>query len=62
MEMCPITTDLADLIGSNAPQSEMREIAFKHGVLSLYQEGLSQVLGGHTSIEEISPLSYTSGL
>jgi type II secretory ATPase GspE/PulE/Tfp pilus assembly ATPase PilB-like protein len=62
MEMCPVTPDLSDLIGSNAPQSEMREIAFKHGVLSLYQEGLSQVLGGHTSIEEVSPLSYTSGL
>ncbi|MDD5200212.1 MAG: GspE/PulE family protein [Terrimicrobiaceae bacterium] len=62
MEMCPITPDLADLIGSNAPQSQMREIAFRHGVLSLYQEGLTQVLGGHTSMEEISPLSYTSGM
>lgn len=62
MEMCPITVDIADLIGSNAPQSQMREVAFRHGVLSLFQEGLTQVLGGHTSMEEISPLSYTSGL
>ncbi len=62
MEMCPITPDLADLIGANAPQSKLREVAFRHGVLSLYQEGLSQVLGGYTSLEEISPLSYTSGL
>jgi type II secretory ATPase GspE/PulE/Tfp pilus assembly ATPase PilB-like protein len=62
MEMCPITTDLADLIGSNAPQSQMREVAFHHGVLSLYQEGLTQVFAGHTSMEEISPLSYTSGV
>jgi type II secretory ATPase GspE/PulE/Tfp pilus assembly ATPase PilB-like protein len=62
MEMCPITADIADLIGSNAPQSQMREVAFRHGVLSLYQEGLTQVLGGHTSMEEISPLSYTSSL
>lgn len=61
MEMCPITPDLAELIGSNAPQSKMRDIAFKHGVLSLYQEGLAQVLAGYTSMEEISSLSYTSG-
>jgi type II secretory ATPase GspE/PulE/Tfp pilus assembly ATPase PilB-like protein len=60
MEMCPITPDISDLIGSNAPQSQMREVAFRHGVLSLYQEGLQQVLTGHTSMEEISPLSYTS--
>ncbi|MGH8047222.1 MAG: GspE/PulE family protein, partial [Chthoniobacterales bacterium] len=62
MEMCPVTSDIADLIGSNAPQSEMREVAFRHGVLSLYQEGLTQVFSGHTSLEEISPLSYTSSL
>jgi type II secretory ATPase GspE/PulE/Tfp pilus assembly ATPase PilB-like protein len=62
MEMCPITPDLADLIGANAPQSQMREVAFRHGVLSLYQEGLTQVLSGYTSLEEISPLSYTSGV
>ncbi|HEY8899536.1 MAG TPA: GspE/PulE family protein [Chthoniobacterales bacterium] len=62
MEMCPITPDLADLIGANAPQSQMREVAFRHGVLSLFQEGLGHVLTGHTSMEEISPLSYTSTL
>ena len=62
MEMCPITPDLADLIGLNTPQSQMRGIAFRHGVLSLYQEGLTHVLAGHTSIEELSPLSYTAGL
>jgi type II secretory ATPase GspE/PulE/Tfp pilus assembly ATPase PilB-like protein len=62
MEMCPVTPDLADLIGANAPQSQMREVAFRHGVLSLSQEGLHQVLSGHTSLEEISPLSYTSGV
>ena len=60
MEMCPVTPDLSDMIGTNAPQSQMREVAFRHGVLSLYQEGLTQVLAGHTSMDEISPLSYTS--
>jgi type II secretory ATPase GspE/PulE/Tfp pilus assembly ATPase PilB-like protein len=60
MEMCPMDSVLADLIGANAPQSEMRKHAFKKGVLTLYQEGLSQVLNGNTSLEEISCLSYTA--
>lgn len=60
MEMCPSDNALADLIGRNAPQSEMRKLAFKKGVLTLYQEGLQQVLNGNTSMEEISCLSYTS--
>jgi type II secretory ATPase GspE/PulE/Tfp pilus assembly ATPase PilB-like protein len=60
MEMCPSDNILADLIGANAPQSEMRKHAFKKGVLTLYQEGLSQVLNGNTSLEEIACLSYTA--
>ncbi|MEI6034289.1 MAG: GspE/PulE family protein [Verrucomicrobiae bacterium] len=60
MEMCPSDNVLADLIASNSPQSLMRKHAFKKGVLTLYQEGLSQVLNGNTSLEEISCLSYTA--
>lgn len=60
MEMCAIDSELADMIARNAPQSQMRAIAQKAGVLSLYQEGLSQVLAGQTTLEEIACLSYTS--
>ena len=60
MEMCPSDNALADLISRNAPQSEMRKLAFKKGVRTLYQEGLQQVLNGNTSLEEISCLSYTA--
>jgi type II secretory ATPase GspE/PulE/Tfp pilus assembly ATPase PilB-like protein len=60
MEMCPSDNALSDMISRNAPQSEMRKLAFKKGVLTLYQEGLQQVLNGNTSLEEISCLSYTA--
>jgi type II secretory ATPase GspE/PulE/Tfp pilus assembly ATPase PilB-like protein len=60
MEMCPIDARLADLISRNAPQSEMRALAISRGVRTLYQQGLQQVLNGHTSMEEIACLSYTS--
>lgn len=60
MEMCPVDAKLADLVARNAPQSEMRELAVSRGVRTLYQQGLAQVLAGHTSLEEISCLSYTS--
>lgn len=60
MEMCPSDDKLSDLISLNAPQSEMRKLAFRKGVTTLYQEGLVQVLAGNTSMEEIACLSYTS--
>ncbi len=60
MEMCPSDNALSDLISRNAPQSEMRKLAFAKGVTTLYQEGLLQVLAGSTSMEEISCLSYTA--
>lgn len=60
MELCPIDSKLSDLVSINAPQSQMREIAFQRGVLTLYQEGLQQVLAGATSLDEISCLSYTA--
>ena len=60
MEMCPSDNALADLISTNAPQSHMRKLAFQRGILTLYQEGLQQVINGNTSLEEISCLSYTA--
>ncbi len=60
MEMCAVDTELADMISRNAPQSQMRIVAQKAGVLSLYQEGLIQVLAGQTTMEEVACLSYTA--
>ena len=60
MEMCPVDPRLADLVSKNAPQSEMRRLMLQRGSKTLYQQGLNQVLGGLTSIDEISCLSYTS--
>jgi len=60
MEMCPIDSQLSDLVSRNSPQAEMRRLALSRGVKTLYQQGLSQVLNGNTSLEEIACLSYTS--
>ncbi|MDZ4289516.1 MAG: GspE/PulE family protein [Prosthecobacter sp.] len=60
MEMCEMNTELRDLIEEAAPMSAMRACAFKNGFLSLYQEGLLQVIAGHTSLDEIKCLSYTA--
>ncbi len=60
MEMCMIGSKIQDLIARDAPQSDMRAIASQAGVLSLYQEGLSEVMQGTTTLKKISPLSYTS--
>ncbi len=60
MELCEITTEIRDLIEDGAPMSALRASAFKNGFFSLYQEGLTQVIGGHTTMDEIRCLSYTA--
>ena len=58
MEMCPVGANLAEMISSGEPMSNMRKEAAKTGVLSLYQEGMFQVVGGNTTMDEISKLSH----
>lgn len=60
MEICRVNVELSDLIARNAPQSEMRKIARAEGVLTLYQEGIGQVIKGQTTLKEIKQLSYTA--
>lgn len=60
MELCELSTELRDLIEEGAPMSAMRAAALKNGFLSLYQEGLLQVIAGHTTMDEIRCLSYTA--
>ena len=58
MEMCPVDQTIAEMVSCGASMSEMRKEAAKQGVLSLYQEGLIQVILGNTTIEEIAKLSH----
>jgi type II secretory ATPase GspE/PulE/Tfp pilus assembly ATPase PilB-like protein len=60
MELCPFNSELADLVAVNAPQGEMRKIASREGLRTLYQEGMQQVLEGETSMDEIKCLAYTA--
>ena len=58
MEMCPLDATLAEMVSSGAPMSEMRKQAAKLGVLSLYQEGMIQVVGGNTTMDEVNRLAH----
>lgn len=60
MEMLEINTELADLIERKAPQAELRKAAFATGFQTLYQEGLTQVIAGNTTMDEIKSVSYTA--
>ena len=60
MELCELNTDIRDLIEEGAPMSALRAAAMKNGFLSLYQEGLLQVIAGHITMDEIRCLSYTA--
>lgn len=60
MEMCEIGPELADLIERHAPQTELRKVALKSGFMTLYHEGITQVLAGRTTLDEIKQVSYTA--
>lgn len=60
MEMCMIDQELQALIARGAPMPDLRKAALKTGLLSLYQEGLTHVIAGNTTLEEIACLSYTA--
>jgi type II secretory ATPase GspE/PulE/Tfp pilus assembly ATPase PilB-like protein len=60
MELCETNDEMRDLIEEAAPQSAMRAAALRNGFRTLYQEGLSQVVSGNTTLEEIRCLSYTA--
>jgi type II secretory ATPase GspE/PulE/Tfp pilus assembly ATPase PilB-like protein len=60
MELCETNDEMRDLIEEAAPQSAMRAAALRNGFRTLYQEGLSQVVSGNTTFDEIRCLSYTA--
>lgn len=60
MEMCEVSAELADLIERQAPQTDLRKVALKTGFMTLYQEGITQVLAGLTTLDEIKKVSYTA--
>ena len=58
MEITEVTAEIKDLISDSAPMAHIRAAASRNGLLSLYQEGLQQVLSGQTTFEEIRGLAY----
>jgi type II secretory ATPase GspE/PulE/Tfp pilus assembly ATPase PilB-like protein len=58
MEITEVTAEIKDLISVSAPMAQIRAAASRNGLLSLYQEGLQQVLAGQTTFEEIRGLAY----
>lgn len=61
MEMCETTPEIKDLIAEDAPLREIRKVAIRNGLFSLYQEGLCHVLAGNTTLDEIKGLAYMTG-
>lgn len=60
MEMAEINPEMSDLIERQATQTELKKCALKTGFQTLYQEGLSHVLAGNTTLDEIKKVSYTA--
>ncbi len=58
-EVLPVTTDIKRLIGRNANEYEIEEIAVKQGMTTLKQDGTEYVIKGIISIEELMKATYS---
>ncbi|MFT4549508.1 MAG: type II secretory ATPase GspE/PulE/Tfp pilus assembly ATPase PilB-like protein [Verrucomicrobiales bacterium] len=58
MEMTLFDAEMSEMISEGASMTVMRKGAAARGVLSLYQEGMIQVVAGTTTMEEIQSLSH----
>ncbi len=52
-ELLPMTEAIKDLVISKAPDHELREIARKHGMRTLREDGFAKVITGVTTAEEV---------
>ncbi|MEM9479660.1 MAG: GspE/PulE family protein [Verrucomicrobiota bacterium] len=62
MEMCPVSGELSEMIAEGASMSDMRKAAARIGVLSLYQEGMVQVVNGNTTMDQINKLAHMGAM
>ena len=58
-EVLPVTTDIKRLIGRNANEYEIEEVAIKQGMTTLKQDGTEYVIKGIISIEELMRATYS---
>ena len=59
-EVLLVNQDLRALISKNVPSGEIKELAVKNGMRTLFQDGLLKALDGKTSLEEIVRAAYVS--
>ena len=52
-ELMMMTSKIREMVFSNASAVEIREVAIKEGMTTLYRDGLEKVLRGVTTIEEV---------
>ena len=48
-----MTDDMRDMILCNAPQTEIKELAIREGMITLRKAGLKKIEQGITSCEEV---------
>ena len=52
-ELLPVTSAIKKLITSNANDMEIREVAFREGLVTLRQAAVAKMLEGVTTVDEV---------
>lgn len=59
-EVLLVNQEMRGLISKNVPAGEIKEMAIKNGMKTLFQDGLLKALDGKTTLEEIVRTAYVS--
>jgi len=59
-EVLLVNQELRVLISQNVPAGEIKELAVKNGMRTLFQDGLLKALEGKTTLEEIVRAAYVN--
>ena len=59
-EVLLVNQEMRSLISKNVPAGEIKEMAIKNGMRTLFQDGLIKALEGKTTLEEIVRVAYVN--
>ena len=58
-EVLPITSEIRELVVGHVSAKEIASVAMGHGMRSMQQDGISKVVSGLTTIEEVLRVAYS---
>lgn len=61
-ELLVLNNEMRNIINANITTQEIEKLAVKNGMKTIYDDGISKALQGHTTLEELHRVLHFEGL